>query len=160
MQKRGTLPGKTYRIIFMIFFIMYVSFLAFLTILGRFHGGIYTYRNINIIPFKTILQYLTTSINPNISRTNILGNIEAFMPMGFLLPILFKKLRKFRKVLLVVLIVTFSIEILQYITGTGASDVDDVILNVLGGILGYLIYGIIMKIVISVRVKSNAGRGG
>jgi len=115
------------------------------------------HRSINIIPFSTILQYLTSSINPNIIRTNILGNIEAFIPMGFLLPINFKKLRKFKKVLLVVFIVTFSIEVLQYITGVGASDIDDVILNVIGGILGYLIYRIILKIVTTIHDSNKNG---
>ncbi len=155
MQLKGTFAKKTYRIIFMILFILYLSILAFLTLAGRLYGGRAIYRSINIIPFATILQYLTSFVNPNIVIMNIWGNIEAFMPMGLLLPVNFGRMRKFKKVLFVVLIVTFSIEVLQYITGSGASDIDDVILNVFGGILGYLIYRLVMILwrVIPANVK-------
>ena len=150
--------SKTFRIVSMIFFVMYLFILAFLTLFGRYHGGIYIHRSINIIPFGTILEYLTSSTNRNIVMTNIWGNIEAFMPMGFLLPVNFKKFRKFKKALFAVMLVTFSIEVLQYIAGIGASDVDDVMLNVLGGGLGYLIYKVLMKMVTFIRDIYNKNR--
>lgn len=151
MQGRGTY--KLFKIVLIIFFIVYIFCLAFLTLFSRFYGRGYLHHGINIIPLRTITQYLTQSSNRNITITNIWGNIEAFIPMGFLLPIIFKKLNKFKKVFASVLIVSLLIEVLQYITGTGASDIDDVILNVLGGILGYLIYKVFRKLFILLKYR-------
>jgi glycopeptide antibiotics resistance protein len=136
-----------FKIIFAILFVAYLSFLVFLTFFSRLYGRGTLHHSVNMIPFRTILQYLNSSYNRNITITNILGNIEAFIPMGFLLPIVFEKLKKFKRVLGLVLLGTLSIEALQYITGTGASDIDDVILNVLGGIIGYIIYFIATRLI-------------
>jgi glycopeptide antibiotics resistance protein len=140
------LTSKFMKATFTVLFILYLLFLTYLTLLDHFYGREFVHRSINIIPFKTINQFLTSSYNQNIVVTNILGNILAFMPMGFLLPLVFKKLDNFKKVLLFVLIGTVSIEVLQYITGAGATDIDDVILNAVGGILGYIIFKILIKI--------------
>jgi len=123
-----------------IFFILYLSYLIYLTLLDHTYGRQLLNRSINIIPFKTILQYL---INPSSIRAtiiNIAGNIVAFIPMGFLLPMISNKCKDFKVSILIIIIATMTIEILQYITGVGASDIDDLLLNTLGGILGYLIY--------------------
>jgi glycopeptide antibiotics resistance protein len=71
---------------------------------------------------------------------NLAGNIIAFMPMGFLLPIVFKRLNKFQNTVLVSLFFTVLIEVSQYILAVGVSDIDDVILNLAGAVIGYLIY--------------------
>lgn len=60
------------------------------------------------------------------------------MPFGFLLPIAFRKINLFWKVIGVGFIVDLFIEVFQYITKTGSFDVDDIILNMIGIALGYL----------------------
>ncbi len=127
-----------------ILFFIYLAYLLFLTFFSRYYGrGFFTYRRINIIPLKTILLYASSSFNTNIIVTNLLGNILAFVPMGFLVPLVWRKLSGFIKILLVSFAASLAIEIAQYITGAGAADIDDLILNTAGGILGYIFYYIL-----------------
>lgn len=100
----------------------------------------------NFIPFRTIYKYSTVDIGFNISVSNILGNIIAFMSLGFLLSLLKERLRELKKIFKIAFIISLTFEIIQLITGLGQFDVDDIILNVLGGVLGFLIYKIFCKI--------------
>ena len=77
-------------------------------------------------------------------------NIVMFIPLGFLLPIVFPKgCRKFSRVLAVSLLTTLATELFQLVTQRG-SDIDDVIANTLGGLVGFalflILYGIIAKV--------------
>jgi glycopeptide antibiotics resistance protein len=94
----------------------------------------------NIIPFRTITSYLKlmTKININIVITNLLGNLLMFTPMGMALPLLFdKKFNKLWKVVAFVIVVVLIIETIQFITFAGSADIDDLILNTIGAIIGY-----------------------
>lgn len=73
---------------------------------------------------------------------NILGNIIMFMPIGFLLPIIWHKYRNLYKSTMFGMILSTSIEVMQIPLSRG-TDIDDVILNTLGTILGYGIYIVI-----------------
>ena len=65
-------------------------------------------------------------------------NILLFIPLGFFLPFQTPKKRiSFIRILLVAFLFSVSIEMLQYITGRGITEVDDVINNTLGGVLGW-----------------------
>lgn len=138
---KANLNNKTssIKLIFTILFVGYVLLLGYLTFFSRYYGREVVHRSINVIPFSTIIQFLTSIYTLKNIITNLVGNIAAFMPMGFLLPIVFKKLDRFRKVIFVSLLATLLIEVAQYFCGVGASDIDDVILNVLGAVLGYWI---------------------
>lgn len=73
----------------------------------------------------------------------VAGNIAWFIPLGILLPSCWQIKNQpvsGRKVLLISLLVSLGIETLQWLWGTGVSDIDDVIFNVIGGILGYGLY--------------------
>lgn len=97
----------------------------------------YTYPN--FVPFKTIGFYLfLADINLNIRIENLAGNIIGFMPFGFLLPFLFKSLLSFKKIILLTFCLSLGFEMLQLIFNLGSFDVDDLILNTLGGMLGYI----------------------
>ncbi len=74
---------------------------------------------------------------------NTFGNILLFIPMGILLPILIAKRIKFS--LSVIPLFSLTIETLQYFTQLGVFDVDDIILNTLGGYLGFLIFVLFSK---------------
>lgn len=138
----------------MVMFVLYVSFLIYLTFFDHTYGRHLVRRSINIIPFKTVIQFLTRSKDLKGILVNIAGNIAAFVPMGFLLPLTFSKLKGFMKVLPVVLGVTLSIETFQYITASGISDIDDVILNVLGGVIGYFMLRIVVRLSALIYKKS------
>lgn len=111
--------------------------------------------NFNIIPFETITQYLFRAPHINYAVYNIGGNILAFMPLGFLLPILFKKIRSFKSIILSSLGVSFLIETIQIVTWLGSFDIDDLILNVLGGLIGFLIFYIMHRVLMRWNIVRN-----
>ncbi|HHX11893.1 MAG TPA: VanZ family protein [Clostridiales bacterium] len=71
---------------------------------------------------------------------NILGNVIAFAPFGFLLPILKESYRSFFVITFLSMFFSLSIELIQLTTRVGIFDVDDILLNTLGGVLGYIIF--------------------
>ncbi|MBH1939283.1 VanZ family protein [Mobilitalea sibirica] len=81
---------------------------------------------------------------------NILGNILAFAPFGLLLPLLNKRYRRIFYVTFLSCTFSLAIELVQMYSKVGIFDVDDVVLNTLGGLIGYLFFalgnGILKKI--------------
>ncbi|WP_309484822.1 VanZ family protein [Bacillus aquiflavi] len=91
------------------------------------------------MPFKTITYYLfLADINLNIRIENIVGNVIGFAPFGLMLPLLSKKFRRLKVVLLATFCLSLTFEIVQLVFHFGSFDVDDLILNTLGGVLGYI----------------------
>lgn len=99
----------------------------------------YFRRFTNFVPFKTIAEYIQRYNNGfrNLSVTNLFGNFVLFLPMGMALPCLFKKLNRFWKVVLWVLGMVVVVEIAQGVLRVGSIDIDDVIFNVSGAMIGY-----------------------
>ena len=140
-------------------FIIYIIALATLLFLGSTYrvgggwsddGGIALFSNMhfkhfsNLIPFKTIISYIQRlmngTINSSIVFINILGNLIAFAPTGFFIPILFNdKIKNLKIFSMIITISVLIIEIIQFITFTGKLDVDDIILNTLGAVIVYLL---------------------
>lgn len=89
----------------------------------------------NIIPFTEISRY---TFGSNLFKLNVLGNILAFIPLGYFVSFYIRP-KKVWPVLVVSTIISTSVEFIQLFIGR-TFDVDDIILNVLGAILGYLIY--------------------
>ena len=91
---------------------------------------------VNLIPLVNILDY-------DIKREaaiNIIGNISMFIPTGVIMPILYKRLDCFWKVLLAGAGLSFVIEVIQLLFPGSVIDIDDLILNTLGVAVGYGIY--------------------
>lgn len=114
--------------------IKFLSLADFFNVIFSFH----TRGTVNLIPFRTIFNYLFADINLNIIIENIVGNILAFCPLGILLPFLSNRFHRWRMVLLSGLAVSLFYELIQFATGLGSFDVDDLILNVTGAVLGFL----------------------
>jgi glycopeptide antibiotics resistance protein len=95
----------------------------------------------NLIPLASIIQ-LITETNSTVANINIVGNLVLFVPLGFLLPLLFERLRSFRPLLWRAAVISIVIEIAQIVTRARATDIDDVILNTTGAAIGYAIYGL------------------
>ncbi|WP_045519491.1 VanZ family protein [Neobacillus niacini] len=99
----------------------------------------YHWRSNNFVPFKTIYFYLyLADINLNIRIENLVGNIIGFVPFGFILPLLAKKFQKLSAVTVSTFCLSLTFELLQLVFEFGSFDVDDLILNTIGGLLGYL----------------------
>lgn len=92
----------------------------------------------NFIPFKEMFRYRIFS---SMFFRNVAGNLLMFMPYGLFISY-FLKIEKKRTILLLSLIVSCTIESTQLLIGR-VFDVDDIMLNVLGGILGYYLYRLI-----------------
>lgn len=112
----------------------------------------------NFVPFKTINTYINAlqdgTMNRDIPIKNLLGNFVLFLPMGIFLPILFKRLSIFKKYIITIILVLLLIEIIQVIIRLGSFDIDDLLLNLLGAILGFSIYKLLVQLKI-IRYDSN-----
>lgn len=116
-----------------------------------FTGNHPTMRSINVISFKEIWN-VNASMASN--RRNILGNIILFVPLGILLEtFLIHKKNNILKSLLVIILISFSFELMQFIFAIGVSDINDLILNTLGGVIGILIYQGMIAIFKEEKVK-------
>lgn len=110
----------------------------------KMNQRIETHDRVNLEPFKTIDIYQTWG-------KQILGNFVMLLPLGIYLPLIYKRLRKayyFFAVLLICFFVAVGIELLQLATSYRSTDIDDVILNTLGGCVGFLVY-LLIKFIVS-----------
>lgn len=141
--------NKKWRVIFYIYIILLILFVVikFDGSIGSIIARIYAINinrskglwNCNLILFKSISHYLHHIARPH-GYLNLLGNIIPFIPMGVLIPINYYKLRGLIKTLLMSLICIIVIEVIQLITMLGYFDIDDIVLNMLGSLIGYGIY--------------------
>jgi glycopeptide antibiotics resistance protein len=95
----------------------------------------------NLIPFKEIFRY---KFGSHYFIKNIIGNVIMFAPYGFFVG-KYASLKNFKLTILLLILASFSIEVTQLIIGR-VFDVDDIILNVFGGALGYIAYRFIDNI--------------
>lgn len=99
----------------------------------------------NLIPFKVIIEtYFETFVNNNINYflINFLGNIIMFIPFGFIIPLLWNISNK--KVIIIGFSISLFIEVCQLFLIRG-TDIDDLMLNTLGVVVGLLIYKSLTK---------------
>lgn len=100
----------------------------------------------NLYPCKTIFSYIVDYNSNNTAPfvINIIGNIIVFVPFGFLLPIAFQKqLDRLDKMLFASVTGILIIELLQLVLKVGVFDIDDVILNSIGVVAGFVILKVI-----------------
>ena len=146
--------NKPMKINLYIFFILYLILLITLTLFDSSWGRngfaikdfkVYIKQSVNLVPFKTIINYIKEFNSMYSTRQimfNLLGNICAFMPMALFLPLLFKKQSKFKNFIITMIIIILGIESLQLITTSGRFDIDDLILNLFGAAIMYLLLNI------------------
>ena len=77
---------------------------------------------------------------------NVFGNVIGFMPCGFFLPVISRRSRKWYNTFLLSFLLSLTIETIQLVFKVGSFDVDDLFLNTLGGILGFIMYRIVQTI--------------
>src|SRR5436305_309784 len=94
----------------------------------------------NFIPFYRIYYYASGQEPYLVGALNIFGNILLFVPMGFFLPLFFKRVDTAARLRAIVALISLLVEVAQLLTKTGEFDVDDVILNTVGGLFGYLVF--------------------
>lgn len=99
--------------------------------------------NVNLDLFETIQLFIQGYHNGVVSLEtllrNIIGNMVVFMPMGYFLPCLFKKQRKFYVFFGTIFFIVLGVEVLQVFLRIGSGDIDDLFLNVMGSLIMYVI---------------------
>ena len=122
--------------------LFYLSFIIYLLSLFQLvtSGDLNVLRGNNFIPFKEILRY---DIGSNLFIKNVIGNILMFLPFGFFVGFILKSERVI-EIINISLIASLTIECVQMVIGR-VFDIDDILLNVIGGILGWLVYFLFRK---------------
>ena len=138
------------RLVSRIFFGAYLIVLIYLMFFAEEWGrsmleGDYRY---NLAPFREIRRYLVYHRQIGLKRVlwNLAGNVVVFMPFGALVPALGEKKIGFLKAALLSFELTLFIEVSQLILRVGSCDVDDMILNTMGGCIGYGLYRICTRL--------------
>ena len=102
---------------------------------------------LNLVPFHTIAEF-TTSLGERWNThafINLAGNIVMFVPLGFLLPHISNRAHTSRRCILISLICLLCAEILQLFTLLGSFDIDDLILNMIGVLVGFGLQAMICR---------------
>ncbi len=127
---------STKRIFFLALLLIYLLvLLKFMVATHHVPSGRLDDYEYNLVPLKTILPYLTGYPNWIVARNNLLGNIILFMPLGFLLALFYRPI-SWKGILGIAVALSFCIEILQLVLRAGSFDVDDILLNTFGAVVG------------------------
>ncbi len=98
----------------------------------------------NFLPFKTILMYLRGEPGRLIAIVNLVGNIALFVPIGFLVAVVYRKMT-WQKSLALAAAAGLVIEGMEVMFRVGVFDIDDIILNAFGVMIGYWVFTIFVK---------------
>ncbi len=132
MKKERKIPAFIYMI-----FVLYMAALTTMVLFKyRFETGL---GSLNFTPFQWIMY-------PKAMRfTNVFGNIAFFVPFGLLFPLIVRKMNAWKTVAAGFLL-SLTFEIIQYVTDTGGADIDDLILNTCGVVLGALFFMLLKRL--------------
>lgn len=144
MKKQYSTVGTA--VLYGMFFI-YLFMLLYVLLLSRIRFGYWSTssRSVNLVPFYTISEYVSGGIGwiGGAAFSNIVLNVLMFVPLGLYLAVL----RRGRGLFLcwsITALFSLSAEVAQWIFAVGAADIDDVILNALGGAIGVLLYKLLV----------------
>ena len=96
----------------------------------------------NLVPFRTLSIYLA-NLGSEFWMRNLLGNLALLLPLGLLGPIALPALDRWWRIALVALLYSIAIELIQRVVPARSADIDDVIVNVAGALIGYLAFVIV-----------------
>ena len=125
-----------------VLFLIYVAGLCYFLFFAENYGRVFGQENYryNLVPFKEIERFWTYRRELGVhSFWNLAGNVLGFVPAGFFIPILWEDKKGFFFTVCVTFQMSLLVEILQLIFRVGSFDVDDLLLNTLGGMLGYIL---------------------
>jgi glycopeptide antibiotics resistance protein len=127
------------------FFNFLMLIYAFCLLLLLFSRKPHAVHMANLVPFQTIIEYLFYNQNLLIPFYNLAANIGLFIPFG-----LYYCYTKSNASLIVLATLTIMaigvIEVLQFVTRRGSLDIDDLLLNLLGVMIGYFLYPLFSKV--------------
>ena len=132
-------------------FVVYIAVAAALTVVPTHLSRVRSPQSdhVNLTPFDYSYRCYRNAFSvyrdlKTFCVRNTLGNIALFFPLGVMLPLVSKRLRTLKRVLVIALVLSLTIEatqfVLRFVGNPRAVDIDDVILNTLGGCLGFGFY--------------------
>lgn len=128
----------------MLLFCLYCLLMLWLLFGQRFGGG--GFRELQLRPFRTLAMFWRTLMdNTNHGMRihafiNLMGNIGMFVPLGFCVPWIWQRWQKFWRHLFLMAGIILCVELSQYVLCLGTCDVDDLLLNLVGTTLGFVLW--------------------
>lgn len=129
-MKRRSIPK-------IMFWTYLVALLYVLLFAERNVDGLNGYNTELLAEIRRYIQYREV-LGIKLVIQNLLGNVVGFIPFGILLPEVNQRYQQLWRTVWTIAAFSLTIEIFQLLTGVGCFDVDDVLLNAIGGMLGYL----------------------
>ena len=134
---------KIFRAVGKVLFLLYVVFLIYFLFLAEWYGrtGISEEYRYNLELFREIKRFIIyrEQLGAFAVFANLAGNILIFVPYGFFISVA-SRARGFFKTLFFSMGLSLCVEIIQLFTRVGSFDVDDILLNTIGGVFGYIIF--------------------
>jgi len=134
---------KRIRAIGKVLFILYVGFIIWFLIFSDWYGrtGEMQEYQYNLELFKEIKRFweYRRQVGYMAMITNLFGNVIIFVPFGIFLPMA-SRYRSFFSTMFAGFGLSLCVEVFQFITRVGSFDVDDLLLNTIGGIIGHIIF--------------------
>jgi len=129
-------------------YLMFIAWRMFFYAYGSYYRSYSALPEYNVIPFKTILSLIVNFkyYELDVWIYNLFGNIAAFVPLGFLLPAVLGTKRKLAATVIFSLIFLLTAETAQLVFRVGVFDIDDIILNMMGVLSGYMIYTLVLRL--------------
>ena len=145
---------KRIRFVGKILFVLYIAFIIYYLIFSDWYGrgDVMSEYRYNLVLFREIKRFwkYREQLGMFAMFTNLFGNVLIFMPFGFFMPIACRYKRFFSS-LFYSFGLSLCVETFQLVAKVGSFDVDDILLNTLGGIFGYLFY----RLIVSLWTKKN-----
>ena len=136
---------KKIRTLGKVLFVLYIFFLLYFLIFSDWYGrtGVSREYQYNLVLFKEIKRFIEyrEELGAFAVFTNLFGNILIFMPFGFFISMA-SRARGFFMTLFYSFGLSLCVEVFQLLTKVGSFDVDDLLLNTIGGVLGYILFSI------------------
>lgn len=131
------------RLLGKVLFVLYIGFIIYFLLFSDLYGrtGVMEEYRYNLVLFREIKRFwqYREQLGWYAMFTNLFGNVIIFMPFGFFLPMA-SKYRSFLAAVFYSFTLSLCVETFQLLTKVGSFDVDDLLLNTIGGAVGYIIF--------------------
>ncbi|MBN8210652.1 VanZ family protein [Bacillus sp. NTK071] len=120
-------------------------------LLALFYATLFIYnyypygKSVNLVLFDSI-KLMWESGSYWLILKNIIGNILLFMPLGFLIPLVSNKWKSGLIIAIIGFATSTLIELLQYFVAQRIFDIDDILLNALGAVVGYVAFRLVLSL--------------
>lgn len=128
-------------LLFVLYLVLLTYFLLFAEQMGR-NGELRREYAYNLVPFKEISRFwiYRERLGWRAVLLNLAGNVVAFMPFGFFLPVIWRQTKRWYTTTLLGFTFSLLMETMQLVGRVGSFDVDDLLLNTIGAFLGFLMF--------------------